>query len=782
MFDLNLISLHLEQGHEIHALPGFYVAPIPRHVARGRSGDQLFFLVTLQNFPGFSPSEMHSLFDRLGQVFYQIPGTVTSALRDTAEVLNQELLNRNLKAGKTGTQGVALLNLAAIHNHQLYLAHCGPTHSFLVSSKIFEHFTDQQTTGRGLGLSRTVNIRFYQANLEAGASLIFCAEPPLIWTDSLLTSSLSLSQDALKRRLISQVHPNFSAVVIQFQEGNGKTSLNGKPWVTAPIASSQPKHEEPTTAKPISEPPRTSAAKPIADEIAAKATEQPTNQKIPQTTPSPAPTQAVISKPTHTTPPQKESASNIASHSTERPAPNTTSHAKQEGPRHKTGASFWKGFSPIWQEFRQAWNQFGQSTHEFFNRLLPVRDDKENRLSPGMMIIIAIAIPVLVSALGLGIYFQKGQNAQYQTYYEQADAIAQQAGSESNTKMARNDWASILILLDKADSYRVTTESSALRQKAQDAIDHYDGVTRLSYQVALADRLSNNVKITKILTNSNDLYLLDATSGSVIRATLTSSGYKVDTNFQCAPGSYGSLSISSFVDMLVMPINNAYDASIAAIDKSGDILFCIPNKDPQPNSSALLPPATHWGSIIDMTLLENQLYVLDTSSNIGVYSITQNEQGQITGIDSKVTEFFSEVPKLGDVLDMAIDTQDLYLLHNDGHLTHCTYSAAGVQATACTDPANYSDSRSAYEPSVTNFPGIRFIQIQYTEPPFPSIGILDASTNDIYQFSLRINLQRLLRPQASLTTLEGSATAFYISSQQTVFLAFGNQVYYSNLP
>ena len=37
---------------------------------------------------------------------------------------------------------------------------------------------------------------------------------------------------------------------------------------------------------------------------------------------------------------------------------------------------------------------------------------------------------------------------------------------------------------------------------------------------------------------NTDLYLLDASHGSVIRAALGSQGYEVDTSFVCGPGQY----------------------------------------------------------------------------------------------------------------------------------------------------------------------------------------------------------------------------------------------------
>ncbi len=208
MFDINLIPLIYSEGQEPADHPGFYAAAAPRRAARGRAGDLLIMLVSIQNDMEFAPSELQKLLEQLGQTYYQIPGTVTTALRSVVEVLSQALLDRNLHSPSSGRQGLALLNLAAIHGNQLYLAHSGPTHSFVVSPRSVEHFTDPQLAGRGLGLSRTVSIRYYQASLETGSSLVFCPEPPPAWNTSLLSSSAGLPAEILRRRLVGQARPN----------------------------------------------------------------------------------------------------------------------------------------------------------------------------------------------------------------------------------------------------------------------------------------------------------------------------------------------------------------------------------------------------------------------------------------------------------------------------------------------------------------------------------------------------------------------------------------------
>ena len=862
MFDLDLTSLHFKENQEQTGLPGLYAATPSRHPARGRSGDQLVMLITLQNFAPLSEAEYQTLLDRLGQTFFQIPGSVTTALRSVAEVLSQDLLNRNLNPGKTGRQGLALVNLAAIHNEHLYLAHCGPTHTFLVSPNNFEHFFDQQLAGRGLGVSRTVPIHFYQATLEAGSTLIFCTEPPLVWNNSLLTKNISLPVDALKRTLTSQVHPNLSAALIQFRVGNGKLSLNGKP-LTPPVSQSKkdsPAGTQLNNRTPVPFPgstPSTNSIPPVqpsSPEINTQTTSvtRSENTEIPkvdlQPTPSPlgtsipesqiaanpdspvrdsipgrsSPTGRVPASSEKTPPPspafsQTSSVSSepfipeqkkpvSATESNNRPGmssrpsrqpdrpydssfqPESTSPQKDSQSQEpkiqvmkgrEPRAFPWGKVAPYWKWLRKTSTHFSQSVWTGFLRLLPGTDENGTSLSPRLMVFIAIAVPVIIAAIGLAVYFEKGQTDQYLYYFAQAQSISQQITDETDTKIARNDWASILILLDKADAYRKTEESVALRQQTQNAIDDYEQVIRIPFQSALVTRLSTEVRITRMVTSGNDLYLLDSASGSVIRTSWTSSGYQIDSAFVCGPGITGSLSVSALVDIIALPLNNGYNASIAGLDNQGNLIFCRIKGEPIANPSTLQSPGDRWGNISSFAISDNWLYVLDSQSNIGVY--TSLGDG---GYDSVVSPFFSSVTSLDDIIDMGIDTQDLYLLHSDGHITQCTYSAIGIESTRCTDPVPYGDPRPGFDPSPIIFSDTSFSQLEYTDPPDPSIYILDSRSATIYHFSLRLTLQRLLRPapSAGVTIPTGSATAFYISQNRILFLAFDNQVFLAALP
>ena len=130
-----------------------------------------------------------------------------------------------------------------------------------------------------------------------------------------------------------------------------------------------------------------------------------------------------------------------------------------------------------------------------------------------------------------------------------------------------------------------------------------------------------------------------------------------------------------------------------------------------------------------------------------------------------------------DVIDFAVDGDDLYLLYSDGHLTTCTFGFAG-QPTKCTDPATFTDVRSGRE-SGTQIEGTDFKQIRFSPSPDTSLFLLDEAGSGVYHYSLRLTYQRQYRP---LNPIDGVVTSFTTSPGRSIFLSFGNEVYGSLLP
>jgi len=113
-----------------------------------------------------------------------------------------------------------------------------------------------------------------------------------------------------------------------------------------------------------------------------------------------------------------------------------------------------------------------------------------------------------------------------------------------------------------------------------------------------------------------------------------------------------------------------------------------------------------------------------------------------------------------DVIDMAVNQNDLFLLDADGHLTTCVFSGFVESPTRCEDPAIFTDPRPGLEDGV-KIQDARFSEIQFAPPPDPSIYLLDPEKSAIYHFSVRLTLQR--QYQSSQPLPDGRATSFAVN-------------------
>ena len=392
----------------------------------------------------------------------------------------------------------------------------------------------------------------------------------------------------------------------------------------------------------------------------------------------------------------------------------------------------------------------------FLPRLAPGPAAQPIAISTASLLFIAIAVPVIIVAIATTVYLQAGVGEERVTFLQQARIASEQAMAQKDITLRHNAWEQTMYWIKKAEAYGSDEESQALREKAQAALDSMDGIVRLSLVPAFTGILGNQVNITRLAASGSNLYLLDSSQGRVMRMIQSGRGYEFDPNFSCGPGPSGEKIINALVGMAVLPPGNSQNALVMAIDGAGNLLYCM--EDDPPKAATLIPPDNNWGKISTMSVSDGNLHLVDIPNN-GVYRY----DGVGYTYSGEDRPFFGNIiPVLSDVIDMAAYLDDLYLLHENGTMTVCTWSDFRWTPTRCTDPASYGDSRQ--EGAIPSFADARFLQMATTQPPDPSLFILDTSGPSIYHFSLRLNLQRQLRQDtASEFQLPNkTATAFAV--------------------
>lgn len=764
--DLTVLPLHRRDGIDQPNLPGVHIATPPRRTARGRGNDRLVLYVNFFGNVRVPPQQHAELLASLAESYYDKSGTVTSALKAQAESLNDFLLQRNLRGGKSGQQVTGFLTQLVIRDNVLYMAQSGPAHGFLLSPNHIDHWYDPQTAGRGLGLSRTAPVRYFQSSLEPGNLLLVTAELPKEWNDTTIKGAHGQPLASLRRRFLGQAGHELSAILVEAQAGQGQLSLVRSPAALERVA--------PETKAPAETPPQRPTPTPAPKPRIEPGPEQPQAQpwEPVEQTPTTPPATPPVSTPQAARPlasePVQRSAT-VSSSPIEEPHEQpqfTVGQPKRGNPLAGAGLTMIE----VARRFSGATGNFILGARRWLTRMLPVEEDFE--LPGRTMAFIAVGVPVVVITVALVVWLQIGRVRQFDQYFSSATTHTEFALTVAEGDEKRKALTDALFYLDIAEQFQKTDETAVLRDQAQEALDDLDGIRRLDFSAALTSPLSNNATITQMVASGTDLYMLNSWDGSVSRAFLTGSGYELDRNFSCNPGGYGAIIVSDLVDIAAMPRDNEEGAAIVAMDGNGNLLYCL-NED-SPFAVQLVTPDSQWGQPLAMNVEEGDLYILDPLTNaVWIYF-----GGTAAFRDAPRFFFANQVPAMGDTIDLALNRDELYLLHSDGGMTTCQFGASVDTPTRCTDPAFFVDNRNG--DTVEQMPETSFVQIVRTPPPEPSIFLLDELSNSIYHFSLRLNLIQQYR---SINELPDEAvTALAISPSRSIFLALGNQVYSAQLP
>jgi hypothetical protein len=832
LIDLNVFPLSRQDGQDRNDLPGLYMVTPPRRAARGRDSDRLLIYFSLQGNDPLVEAEYSPLLQRLAQTYYKVPGSITSAMRASADQLNLTLLEGNLRSPNAGAQRVGTLVMAVMREDRLTLGHSGPAHSYVLTAQDSQDLNDPQGN-RGLGLTRALTPRYFQIELHPNDLLVIVAQPPPAWTALTLPSTPSqraaLSAETLRRRLLSQAGANLSAVLVQAQVGTGKLRIL-RP--KAPIQMATP-----TTASEAQAPEIQASETPVPDAVEEPPapTEETAPSPITESSPgipdqvSPAGSEESSSSPGDReiqpgNPPEERfpPAENLLSEELSlestlksdgyQPvlqqattaetllAPVLVEQPKQAGKGSPTVSQV-----PDKKRSRPAENKTATRPGRpdgspsrlraflaafvlglapivrFFQRALRkiaqalysilkrmLPDEGLFSLPASTMIFIAVAVAVIIAVTGGAIYFQRGRQVQFIAYYNQAVQSAEQAKQQSDPNELRTSWETVLDFLDRAETYQSTDQSKELRQAAQLALDQLDYIERADFQPVLAGGLGTNIQVVRMLASADDLYFLDGPTGSVQRAVRTGRGYEIDPQFECGPNPQ----IGNLIDIDLLPKGNEDNATVLGMDARGNLLYCIPGDKPIsrfPN----IPQASELG-MGAFSLDSNTLYMLDLGNNAVWYYRNME-------IDQPPHLYFGpdRPDDVKGMIDMLANRDDLYLLHKDGYMVKCVFGGLKESPTRCDDPASYIDPR----PGRKNGPVIldaRFSQMIDTPPPDPSLYLLDPINMAIYQFGLRLTFQRQIRPVHPLSS--ETASAFYVIDNRNVFLVAGNQVYSAVLP
>ncbi len=724
-FDLHVLSLTRATGQEQPDLPGLYLAEQPRRTARGRENDRLFFYARTLPDPSLQHNQQRQILVELAKSYYQTSGSVTSTLRYIIEKYNQMLFNQNLPNQTSGQRKIGLFIAIVLRGEQIIIALSGPIHLYTLTDSGADHLYDPEISGSGLGVSRTTTIRYFQASLQANDTFILVAQPDSPWESGQLNGWYGQGPESIRRRLVSQAQDDLAACLIQARPGKNQVHILRAAPPQGIIQPDTPLHR-----------PAAATSRGVA----------PKSSTTTQQMGYPEPGKAVAGQPAA-----------------------SQSETQSGSPRPSTQGAFWRLLATLTRPIVGLLRWLGRVFRLLFTRILP---EGEQQLSGSMMAFIALAVPVVVVTIASVVYLRRGLSTEAQAIYQQAVDTARSAENQKEPATQRETWQKVLQLIDQSEAYQKSPETDALRTKATNSLDELDLVRRLNYQPAIAGDLAESFKIAQIVVSNNTLYLLDGNSGNVLQATATGQGYKLDSSYQCGPGATGG--IGPLVGLVAWPAEYKPQADIVGVDASGRLVYCSTGKAPT-LGSLTNPKDTNLGTIAAIMLNLGTVYLLDTSNEaVWIY---------LNGVFDKPPEPFFEnkPPRLSDAIDLAINHNELYVLHKDGRLTLCFSGIGDTVPTRCTSPTPLMDVRPGHEnsPMTLEHP---FSHLFFSPPPDPSLYFLEPDAQGIYRFSLRnVIFQNQYLPQSNYRGQV--ATAFAINQvERLFFLALGNRVYYATIP
>jgi hypothetical protein len=605
------------------AVPGLLAQPAPAKAARGRGRDFLFVHLSLSGPAAETASLTHDLVEFLSNCFYQCPGgSVTGALRKAIGETNELLLRWNL--GGTGRGREGALTCAVLRGEELFVAQVGEAlalvgHNFGVE-RLPPRKPDRITP---LGQTAGIDVRYFHTRLQAGDMLLL-ADPRLGYLSAESTTAVLVETDVESglAELATLVGADSARLLlVEFCDEAG----DYVPEVGPPV--------------------RQVESKPALTPLAAQ--------------------------PQRSTP----SGGSRAAATAAGPHAPVTRLAQLELPtidpaRVETGA-------------RQATSSAARAMARVVAAVADVmtlawppqtREEAEAQGSWAWPALSAVVIPVIVTLIVSGVYFQRGQVMRFTEIKQEMNqnlGLAAQDGGAN--ELARPHYVRVLALAEEADAIRQgDSEIGRLRNEARAGLDRLDGITRLR-----SERLYQyepGTQLTAVVLRpgySGGIFTLDG-ARSLVYYHESSEDYLGMTGERplnlLFPGQVvGSHVVNQIIDIVWRPQGLAISREgLAMLDRGGAAVTYFPNL--ADTRATALGFASDWREPTAATTFSERLYILDRGAR-EVWKYFADGEGFILKDDDRTIRFL-ENPQLNEAVDVAIYSEDgsVVVLYGDGRL------------------------------------------------------------------------------------------------------------------
>ena len=799
-FDLNILPIHRINGQESADLPGLLAVTPPRKAARGREKDNLIVYLMLSGNAIFSAAELTQLNTTAASLFYQSPGSLTSAMRKSAETINTALLQRNLSTSGRGQYALGFLVLAAVREAQCTLLLSGPTHAVWVGEGGARHIHDAALSGKGLGSSQSYQNYFSQVELHPNDLLVLCGKFPKDWEADLLSERPPASMDAGYRKL-TFTKGDLNAALIQAKGGQGTITIL-RPEVSASHPSSSrpvPVLQESVVSEPF-EPPTDETSEGTIEQDGYTYPSPSSTLRAEETQPKPEQPSIteeeldelvdfaahMVQPSAYAIPPQPEEmipplpmeetfstplSATAASPSTPRSFPPSIPRAKPVEPviepviqkepeeeeeetaeieepvsvqakseKSDAHAEATRQMAKVMvsgiQTGRRVNERLGTFLQRFIPRLLPGAEGESQQKLFFVPTYAMVFIAVVIPVIVVTV-----ASVMYLRFGQsvQYDELYRQAQSEAARAVSETDPAR-----QRAAWQNVLT----ILDKADTYRETEDSKTLRTDAQSSYDNLMGIARLEFIPAFTNGL------GGSTQVSRMAAS--ESDLYMLNAEG--GNILHASFTGR-ILELDGAFNCQpgtyagyqvgtlvdLLALPKVNAVGASVLGVDATGNllycSPGQVPQAFTLPALPNTNWGRITSFALD-NGNLYVLDATSRSVWVFVGDNGSFNKspyfyFGNQIPDTIDTaIDLAVSGDDLYLLHADGHMSTCNFSRIVETPTRCTDPTTIQDPYPAHK-DFNVFANAHFTQMSLTSPPTPVILLLDSENQSVFRFSPR---------------------------------------------
>ena len=174
----------------------------------------MLFITVGTSAPILGQGSLDPIAHQAAQAYFGTPGTITAALREAADEVNQRLLAVNQKeAAEAHVEGRLLA--AVFRGNDLYLAQCGPGQAILIRPGSITRFVSEEAAARPLGVSVAPHVRFHHAQVAPGDMVLLTTAPPPLWSDPTLSGLAELEPAQAIERLVAATTQDLTGMLLR---------------------------------------------------------------------------------------------------------------------------------------------------------------------------------------------------------------------------------------------------------------------------------------------------------------------------------------------------------------------------------------------------------------------------------------------------------------------------------------------------------------------------------------------------------------------------------------